>query len=538
VSHQLFPLGLKVTGVQITDPTNPSQNRVQFSSAKAEINLSPLLQRKLIIEQLTIQNVVFNQPRTTPGKVYLQPNQQQEGDLGWFPNQQDLPSVDEILAKSPLKTTQAAQALEQGYQIHEAKLKQQYQALPDKKAIAQYQSQLEQLKQIDYQNPAQLLKAKQTFEALKDRLRQHKQALMSFKQTAKQAETTLRPLLNNMREAPKQDYQLLKDLTAGESAAIENLTAALFGEQTRAWSQHLLSAFNLLLPLMQDDQTQSVEANDTLHTSGRWIAFDDNSGLPKVLIREATISFSWQEETLSSEWTNITYQHGILGKPTEFTIRSNNSDYWQQFYLDGQFSLLESGLTANQSWQLIGVELTDVPLVSGNLTSQLSQALLASQGNLSISNGRLSGDTTLNFNELSLDSAGSNKLTNTLATALANLTQLKIHANLAGSIQSPVLSLASDLDKQLGQSLMSSLSQPSQSRLTELQQKLNNKAALPLSSGEGQLAQLLDWQQLATGNLDSIETLLKAQLESAVDNKKESLEDKAKDKLLDKLFGG
>ncbi|WP_416307942.1 TIGR03545 family protein [Neptunicella sp. SCSIO 80796] len=529
VSHRFSPLGLTVKDIQITDPARPAQNSVQLDSISADIELMPLFMSKIIIDELAAKGVKFNQPRSSEGKVYRQPEQSIAQTI--LPDAGELPSVDDILANTPLKTTKAIDEAQSAYQLHSDTLQQQYDSLPDKAQLKDYQTRIKALTDTDYKDPAQLAAAKQKFDQLKDELKQQQQKFKDFKQAVETAKSDLSRKLAALKAAPGQDYDLLKGLVAGDAAAYSELTQAIFGEQAKMWSETLFAAYDLVAPMLASEKEQQIEHQ---RSEGRWIEFNDTQPLPDFLIRKADISVSWQQQDFISIWQDITSDHDKLGRPTTFTVDSSNTPLWQSLRINGDLWLAASGVKAHQKWDLQGVKLSDMPLAEkGKLITSLQSALLASQGQLNIVDNIMQGNGSINLDELAITAQGENKLTNMIADSLRQLSAIKMDASIDGSIDSPNFSLNSDLDNQIAKTLTANVSGEAKQKLDELQQKLNAKASGPLSESNIQLSQWLDWEKLADGNLQGIEDMLGAQLNNVIDKKKDEL----KNKLKDKLFG-
>ena len=187
VSHTFSPFGITLTQVQLTDPKQPSHNQAQATEITAKIDLVPLLLRKVIVDDLTITGVKVNQLRESEGDVYRTVESVEEDAESVFPRTEDIPSVDEILAKSPLKTTKAVEETQKAYAKHREKLQQQYAQLPDKTKLADYTKRISALSKTDYKNPLELAAAKKEFDQLKQEISQEKQKLSAFKQSADEA---------------------------------------------------------------------------------------------------------------------------------------------------------------------------------------------------------------------------------------------------------------------------------------------------------------------------------------------------------------
>lgn len=530
VEHTFSPFGITLNHIQLTDPKAPKTNQFEAQFVSAKIDLAPLLLRKLIIDDLTISGVKLGALRESEGDVYRKPAENQVQDENIFADAITLPSVDDILAKSPLKTTKAIENTQAVYAKHSTTLKQQYAALPDKNQLADYQTRIKALTETDYKDPIKLVAAKKEFDILKDEILKDKKRLSDFKQSISQAKNELTPQLAALKAAPGQDYAQLQSLIAGDADTINDVTTLVFGEKAAKWSQYVLAAFNMVGPMLN---AQGQAEEQTIGYAGKWVSFDDTSSLPDMWIKKAQISLQWQQEQIVSHWQDITHQHDVLGSPTVFSVNSTSSSLWQSLILNGDLWLGETGAKMNQNWALSGLKLAEMDLVSQDkLTSQLNSGLLSSTGQATLDAGAISGKASIDLKSLIIQATGSNKMTNIVADTLNQLKNLTINSDISGTIDNIDLSFSSDLNKQIGGALLSNISTEQQTKLDELRQKLNQKTEGMLGEKNSQLSQWLDWEKLADGDLGKINKLLEAKLDSIVEQKKDEL----KKRLLDKLF--
>ncbi|GAA0854285.1 TIGR03545 family protein [Aliiglaciecola litoralis] len=530
VSHTFSPFGVTLEDIQLTDPSNPTQNQVQADKVVAQIELGPLLLNKVIIEEMTVSGVAFSQTRASKGSVYRQPGSPLIKPELLDPKK--LPSVDELLARADLKTTHAINEAKQAYQRHASELQTQYDSLPAKDKLKEYKDRISALTKTDYKDPVELIAAKKKFEVLREELIQEQQKIKSFKQSVSDAKNDLAPKLANLKAAPGQDYDQLKLLIAGDQGAIEDVTRMILGDKAALWSDYLLSAYKIVAPLIKGSTEQQ-----TSRDSGRFITFADDTNLPDIWIKKADISLHWQQERIHSHWQNITHQHERIKQPTTFSINSSASALWQSLLVNGDFRLSQMGLSANQQWDLEGIKLSDISLLKDHkLTTKIDQALFGSIGKLSVENGTMNGSGDMNFSQLRMTATGQNNLTKVIAETLSQLNSLKIKTDISGSYAKPKVSFRSDLDKQLAAALVANLSGDQQTKLVELRGKLDDKIKAVLGEKNGQLSQWLDWQKLADGNLTGVEEMLSVQFNNALDEQKDKLKNKLKDKLKDKLF--
>ncbi|MEP1384896.1 MAG: TIGR03545 family protein [Paraglaciecola sp.] len=531
VEHTFSPFSITLNRVQLTDPSAPDTNQLETQTVSAAIDLPPLLLRKLIIDDLKITGVEFGTLRDSTGDVYEKEKDEAVDTENLFVETQGIPSVDEILAKSPLKTTQAIEDVEVAYRKHSDKLQTQYEALPSKEKLENYQKRIKELTEADYKDATKLLAAKEEFDQLKDEIKADKKQLEEFKSSVDVAKADLGPKVSALKEAPTQDYDQLKSLLAGDADAIEDVTTLVFGEQIGQWSQYTLAAFEIIGPMLKSSSEAEKEAEAY---QGKWINFDNNAGLPDLLIRKSEISIKWHEENINSYWTDITYQHDIIGRATTFAVDSSASKLWNSLKVDGDLWLSDAnGAKAQQSWALDGLTLSDLGLIDQEkISGELKSGLVSSTGSMSLVGEVLSGKGLVDLQQLLINATGSNKITNIVADTLNQLKDLTLTTDIAGTLGDLDLSIGSDLNQQIGGALLSNIGAEQQEQLDELKQKLNSQTSEVLGEGNGQYQKLLDWEKLADGDLSSIDSLLEAKLDSLVDQKK----DEAKDKILNKLF--
>jgi uncharacterized protein (TIGR03545 family) len=530
VEHTFLPFGITLHRIQLTDPQAPKTNQLEAETVSAKINLAPMLLRKLIIDDLIISGIQLGSLRNVKGDVYRKPTRDLNQAEDIFADPEEFPSIDEILAKLPLKTTKAIENTQAIFTKHNEVLQQQYAALPAKNKLVNYQARIKVLTETDYKYPIKLALAKKEFDAIKEEILNDKKRLSDFKQSVRQAKNELSHQLLALKAAPGEDYAQLKSLVTGDTNALNDVTTIVFGEQVGQWSQYALAAFNIVGPMLEA-QVQTEEEQQGY--AGRWISFDDTSSLPDLWIKKAQISLQWRQEKIISDWQDITHQHDVLGRPTLFSVNSNSSSLWQSLILNGDLWLDQSGVKANQNWALSGLKLSSLALVSQEkLTSQLDSGLLSSSGKAALNGEIVSGTSNIDFQKLIIKAKGSNKITNIVAETLNQLKKLTINTDISGTVDNLNLSLSSNLNKQFGAALLSNVSTEKKAKLDELKQKLNNKTEGVMGTNNNQLDQWLDWEKIADGDLGSINELLETKISGLVDSNKNKL----KDKLFEKLF--
>ena len=71
--HSLFPTTVTLKGISLTNPTKPTHNQVFVGEAYADVELKPLLDDQVIVNNLNLLKVQFDTLRETEGEVYRVP---------------------------------------------------------------------------------------------------------------------------------------------------------------------------------------------------------------------------------------------------------------------------------------------------------------------------------------------------------------------------------------------------------------------------------------------------------------------------------
>ena len=101
---------------------------------------------------------------------------------------------------------------------------------------------------------------------------------------------------------------------------------------------------------------------------------------------------------------------------------------------------------------------------------------------------------------------------------------------LSGTLSDPGFSIKSDLDNKLAQAALTELTASQQDKLDEAMNKLNSKISALESDTQTELVSVESMLKAAQGDSSELEGLLKTQLNSVIDKQKDKLLDKLKSK--------
>lgn len=526
VEHHWSPLGLKITGIQVTDPAEPEFNRLVIGDVTGEINVEQLLLGRFHFENVVSTGIRVHQQRSAPGEVYQIPDKQDIQDWtkdGLAKLNLSMPNVDDIIARVDLQTPAAIERAKVTVAEQKAVLEEARDSLPTADDLKAYEAELKKITEGEIKTPQQLQERREQFNALKEKFEADRARLKEVKERASAAVDTLKADFEAVKSAPQQDLERAQQLMQLNSEGLSEITAVLFGEQMRQWSQYILLAYEQLAPML------ARSADETLvkpqRGEGIWFEFSDANEPPSFLIKKAKTEFAWGETVLDVDWANITHQHEQLGQPTTFMARADNSSLWQNLNLNGELALTAEGIDAKQQWQVKGIQLNSLELSEqAEFVATLAAALLDSEGEVSLRDNMFDGGGTVRLADMKVEASAQNRWTEVIANALRQLNRLDINADIQGALNAPEFSFNSDLDRQLGSALKAAALDAGRTELAGLQSKLQEQTGGFLGENQDVLASFSTLLGDADQRDAKLQELLKAKFES-------KLEDKLKDRL-------
>ncbi|MBM4123905.1 MAG: TIGR03545 family protein, partial [Nitrospira sp.] len=144
----LFPLGLTLTGLQVTDPDELMTNAVEVARVAMTLDGLNLIRRKVIVEEMAVEGVRLGTSRKTSGAVSRRSG---KGVVAKLAETVSLPSLEvpdikTIMAGADLESVKLAESLRLEVQAEQESWKKRLAELPDKAKLNDYKTRVERLK--------------------------------------------------------------------------------------------------------------------------------------------------------------------------------------------------------------------------------------------------------------------------------------------------------------------------------------------------------------------------------------------------------
>lgn len=526
----LFPAGLELNGVAVTNPDAPMENAVELSTVKVDLDALNLIRRKLIINNLIVSGMRFNTPRQTSGAVKSPGKKKDSDETGVISSTKaglkkvcgdvkipsfQLPDASEILKNESLKSLALASSLK----TESADLKQVWQKkldnLPDEKKLNEYKARIEKLKP-GKGSFGSILGSAGDVASLQKEIQKDidniKKAQDDFsRQIAEIKSKTLK-----LSGAPAEDIKRLTEKYTLSPKGLANMSRIIFGEKFCAWIEKAAVWYEKAKPLLERVPETGKKEGDTPAERGKGVDvhFADTFPLPDFLIRNLKVNAMLDEGDLTGKMNNITPDQPKLGVPMTFAFLGRNMKEIKSLNLNGVADYVVAGtpknnisLTVNQL-NMGAVSLGDkapIPLTLKQATSDISMNLNTKGDQLDVRIQGLFNDVTFSVDE----SGGKDSIIAAVAGALSNAGKFSLDADIKGTFDDYQMEIRSDLDKMLNATVKNMVKAEASKLKKELKKKIMAKVNGPMKDASGSAGALDGIQGELAKRVDLGDDLLK-----------------------------
>jgi uncharacterized protein (TIGR03545 family) len=446
----LWPAGLELINLQVTDAYNPMFNRFEAGSISATLDSALLLRRQVIVEQLDIIGVRMNSPRIRSGATKDTPIVTNTGfDFGGLIPDVSLPDMSLLLADAQQQVNAEIAGIEQEIVDIEQRWRNNIEQLPSKDKLAEYRARWDKLSNASFME--KMLGAKK----LKNDVSGDLKLIESFNQQLKDDRRLISGQIDRAKGLPRAQADRTMQ-SVGLSNENVAFVRAITGDQIDQWVTRAKTFSESL-------SSNTVEQAPSRGT-GRWVTFAEDDPLPQVLIRRGqfngVLQLAASNMRVDGKLSDIAYPLEGYSQPAALVITARD---------DENASLLFEVTIDHRQADFsddFNLEVMNLPISELVLSSGAERALLLEAGNLNfIASGRASPDTVLanvvaklSDPRLTTDADLATKSEQFLAETLNTLDSVDLQVNVSGALQNPDVNIASNLDKILAAGLKSQIS--------------------------------------------------------------------------------
>ena len=557
VDLSLSPAGVYVYGLQVTDAKQSMQNMFELAQAYAELDLFELWGGKVIVDDLNIEALRFGTQRTRSGALSNDEEKPEGGaeeqSASDVVNEKigklgaELPDADELLNRHPLRITKLASELDATFEAQKTKWAEVSNTLPDEERLKYFEREFKALTEGDIKSLDEFNARKKKFDALKNELEQEKAQLLEVKEQLSNSKQLVQQAYQDLKNAPQQDWNDLKQQYSIDSAGGLNLSGLLFGSEFQSYAEDALYWYERLAPLMASSAGDSAnaESQDAIEPprgSGRFVYFNDENPSPEFLIRKARANaFLGQSESqgeVAFLGQDITNQQHVTGKPSVITAEASELNDTDKIDMRLVIDHRSADTVDSFSFLLKGQNLNDLTLSkSESMPLALADAKLNATSDIELRGKQLSGSFKSRFNNTKLVSEGSSTIAKEVSEVVKGVQSFAVDADIDGTLASPGFDISSDLDRILKDAVMGRFKAKQKEWESKIKAGLDEKLQAYLAENESVGSYFSDQGSLVDSDLSSVDSLLEKKLDSFVDAQKKEAQDKVSNKLKDKLKG-
>jgi len=521
----LFPLGITLMGLQITNPDNPMSNALEAGQIDFSIDSLNLLRRKIIIDTMTMEKVRFNTPRKTSGAVNLQAKDQGQSQTSEdtpsavpaMPSFQ-LPDIHEILAREKLESLEQIKRLQGEIDAAKTVWEKRLADAPDQKAFERYQVRAKKLQKGTKDLSGVLTKANDLKKLQKDISKDIKR-LEGIQKNFIRDKKTLTKKLGQLKSAPQQDLDRILKTYNLSSDGLGNVSQLLFGDKIGGTVQKALFWHEKITPLLTKvgPTDKKEDTKKPARGKGVYVRFKEEAPLPDLLARQVGVSMIIQAGNMEGELRQVTTDQTVLGIPLEFDFSGTKLQGVQSIHAKGSLDHIDPNKTIDQMTMAVQqYRVNDLKLSSGD---KLPLTLKNGLANLNLSVA-LKGEMLDAHIKMTMDAAeleagnktSKNQLQQALHTALEDISTFSVNARVTGPLDNYKVKMTSDLDKVLKNAVGRQIKTLTNEFQDKLRAGISDKVKDPMADTSGSMSGLDSITQEISSRLNLGNDVLKNQL--------------------------
>jgi len=498
----LFPLGLTLTGLQVTDPSSPMRNAVECERIAGLVDGMGLLLGKTVIDEMSVEGVRLNTKREYSGALEkAAPGAAEEPPLLTF----EIPDVMEVLKKEDLESLRLAEEIKGRISSDRAKFTAAIRNLPDEKKLKAYRSRLEALK-AKAAGPAEALSKAGEILALKKEIEADADNIKTLANDAEKTVGYYRERVEFALNAPSRDLKRLVEKYSITAQGLNNLSRLFFGGELVRWADAALmwrAKADRVMKAYKGDEGVEVRPRG----KGADVRFPERAPTPDFLIRKALVSVKLPSGDFEGRVLNITGGQHILKAPMTFEFSGVRLKGLDSMSLSGEMNRVVPGKPRDYaSFNVRGYKVKEIDIARGG---SMPLRLKTGRADLAVT-AEIKGaafDAGLKASLAGLELAAGradekNAFLRAGAEAVSRVKGFGLEARASGTVDDYGVSVSSDLDRVLMDSAGSVIAEKTAEFRAKLSKKIEEETREKLAGLRSELSTLAAVRdELASRNL-------------------------------------
>jgi len=525
----LSPLGLTLTGLQVTDREEPMKNLFEIERSAFLMDPGSLLHGKININEMTIDGVRLATPRKSSGALEKSVKEKISGkrevdkttasvvkEKLALPSL-DLPDVNDILEREELETFKEIETAKAAISSGEERWKKRLDELPDQDKIKGYDRRIKEIEKSFKKGLKGVLSGTKDLEKLKkdidSDLKNIKEAKRDFDRDLK----NLKGIVKDIERAPERDIERIKEKYTLSTEGLSSFTLLLFGDKAGEWAKQIAAWHERLGPYIE----RAMEGKDGAEAEskperrkGTDVRFREYQPMPDLLIKRASVTLSVPAGDIKGSIRDISDNQVLTGRPITYDFSGEKLKGIQSFSLKGEVNALDKSGTVNRAkLNIRGYELDKITLSKGgDFPISIARAVAGFDVDAVIKGGSLDASFKGNFNSVEIESGRNGKMKSmerSFSQALSEVKEFSMKGKVSGTIDDPKVRLSSDLDSIIKRAVGKTVENERKRLERELKAAVEEKVKKPIEDIKREIGKFQNFDKELASNENKLDRLLK-----------------------------
>jgi uncharacterized protein (TIGR03545 family) len=494
----LFPIGLTLFGLQVTDPDEPMKNVVEIGRIAGTVDSLQLLRRKVIVDEMSVEGVRFGTQRVRSGAISKKTEKgeksKKKDSIPGFPMMK-LPDIQDILGKENLQTLQLVQSIRTDIEGRKELWTKNIAGLPGKEKIDGYRKRIEALKGTkSSKDIGGILSSAGEAQTLYKDIQADLELLQKSQKGLNAALANYKDQIAKIEKAPQEDVRRLSEKYGFSAYGLVNMSRFFIEPGITAWVDRGLYWKAKLEPLIEraGEKKGNAEVVKPLRAKGSDVRFKEKEPLPDFLIRVAKVSVQLPMGDFSGAVKNITPDQNILGQPLLFTFSGEKLSGVRSVRLDGAVNRVSPGSPEDS----INLRLEGYKVQAKSIMQGSSMPLTLEKGNADLelnavlAKGYIDATVAVQLKGVRFSAGGADAqsgLGKAVSSALSGVSTVVVKARITGPADNYQMQISSNLDDILKNAVGSIIKDQVAQFENKLRAAISDKVSGPLQEAKGSL---------------------------------------------------
>jgi len=494
----LFPVGLTLFGLQVTDPDEPMKNAVEIGRIAGTVDSLQLMRRKIIVNEMSVEEVRFGTQRIRSGAISKKTEKDgKEKKKSSIPglSMAKMPDIQEILAKENLQTFQLIQSVRADIESKKELWSKNIAGLPGKEKIDGYRKRIEALKGAKgSKDIGGILSSAGDAQTLYRDIQADLDLLQKSQKELNTALANYKDQIAKIEKAPQEDMRRLSEKYGFSAQGLANMSRFFIEPGITAWVDRGLYWKGRLEPFVMraGEKKGNAEVVKPLRAKGSDVRFEEKEPLPDFLIRVARVSVQLPMGDFSGAVKNITPDQNILGQPLMFAFSGEKLSGVRSVRFDGAVNRVSPGSPKDS----INLRLDDYKIKAKSISQDSSLPLTLEKGDADLdlkavlAKGFIDATVAANLQGVRISAGGTDAksgIGRAVASALSGVSSVGVNARITGPTDNYQMQISSNLDDILKNAAGSILKDQVAQFENKLRAAISDKVSGPLQETKGSL---------------------------------------------------